>query len=466
MEKMFRRGHEAVRHSRSRLLIGFGLWATCLMLLYARVWPTAPVLGGDSSGYMAVAADLQDGNLSKLHERTIGYPLLLLAADAAEHPTRALFFLQLLMHFSAVAMLLVLLLDLNVPTQLIALFVVLASLPPAVEPATIMATETAASFFLISGFLGLIGWLMGRSVGWLVGSAVAMGFCGLVRPSFQLVALACAAALVLIAWWWPVGPTRRRLVTGVGGILVGSILIIGGMVAFNQMRFGFAGLTPLIGRSLSTRTVSVLERLPDTYAPVREILIRHRDAALTEPGSDHSGLMYIWSSTGELKQVTGLSDGALSTYMLRLNLDLIRRAPLVYLAAVFRSMATFWLSSATMTASFGSRALQMVWVVLHFAILGGVSVYLVLLAGPAWLILRRRSNLRVSTEYTERLAHQTIAILLVLAVTAYNMLISTLLESGFPRYRVPTDLLLLFAAVLAVHAWRQIREGTTTALSD
>ena len=74
------------------------------LVVYLIVWKNAPYLTFDSLSYMRVAQDLQDGRLDHLHDRTLGYPLILLITQSTDHPSRSLFVFQLLLHFAAVSM--------------------------------------------------------------------------------------------------------------------------------------------------------------------------------------------------------------------------------------------------------------------------------------------------------------------------------------------------------------------------
>ena len=55
--------------------------------------------------------------------------------------------------------------------------------------------------------------------------------------------------------------------------------------------------------------------------------MRARNVALLE--ADHTGTMYIWSLVPELAAITGLEGPELSGYMLRINLLLIQKTPLL-----------------------------------------------------------------------------------------------------------------------------------------
>ena len=52
--------------------------------------------------------------------------------------------------------------------------------------------------------------------------------------------------------------------------------------------------------------------------------------------------MYIWKAIPELEEATGLDKPQLSKYMTRVNLVLIKKAPLEYLAELARALPLYW----------------------------------------------------------------------------------------------------------------------------
>ncbi len=58
---------------------------------YDAWWPSAPLNGPDVPSYMRVATDLKDLRLTRFHQRTPGYPLVLLLTGSDQRLTRALF---------------------------------------------------------------------------------------------------------------------------------------------------------------------------------------------------------------------------------------------------------------------------------------------------------------------------------------------------------------------------------------
>src|SRR5574339_167049 len=81
-----------------RTAVAYAVLFTAAFMAYAWLWPQAPVMEGDSPQYLEVARDLTDFRIDALHDRTPGYPLLLVLTGSTETPTRALFYASLLLH--------------------------------------------------------------------------------------------------------------------------------------------------------------------------------------------------------------------------------------------------------------------------------------------------------------------------------------------------------------------------------
>ncbi|GAG25783.1 unnamed protein product, partial [marine sediment metagenome] len=258
---------------------------------YAGAWSDAPYLFSDSAGYMRVARDLQDLRLDKLHERTPGYALLLLPTGSATHPTRLLFYAQLVIHYVAVLLLVGVLCRLGVRTAFVIPVVIVSMLPPAVEPSSWVLTEALTEFFLASGVAALLAGLVSTRSRWFWLSGVALAFCSLTRPTFQLLGFLLAVVMLLLLVCCPtLRRVRKRFLLAIVALLVTNVMIVGGFVLHNYVRFQYPGITAALGFHLGTRTLRVLERLPDEHALARDVLIAHRDRALVKPHSGHSAL--------------------------------------------------------------------------------------------------------------------------------------------------------------------------------
>jgi len=438
------------------LLFAIAFWT------YTTLWPQAPVMTSDSGGYLAVASDFRDFRIDYLHYRPPGYPLLLLLTASSEAPSRTLFFLSLLLHFASIWILASVLYATGLTEMMLSLFSIILLLPPYVEHAAYVMTENLAGFLLAVSFGSFVLWSHCGKTIWLFISALAIGYAGLTRPTYQALAFAMTASLFAISvpsGWSPV--IRKHTLKASVILICASMLLIAGYGFLNFLKFGHFGLSlivPVDSATLSTRTVRIVERLPDEYAPVREALIKARDAALVERGSQHTGYGYI-SSPGviqELADITGLQGSQLAKYLLRINLLLIRKAPLEYLSDVSSAFTGYWFPASTAVANMNSRFLQLLWGSIHFCLMAIFALTLVVFVGglPHMLAYKRFAARSDSALLNELALSQLQSSVYILAgtIVLYTALISSFCETGQPRYRVPTDGLIILMIFLSI-AW-------------
>ncbi|NDJ87270.1 MAG: hypothetical protein GYB66_15435, partial [Chloroflexi bacterium] len=405
------------------------LAVTAVLILYALLWPDAPYFAPDTTDYLRFADDLQDLRQERMHYRTIGYPLILCVVGSG----RGLYYTQLAMHGVAVGLLATLLHGLGTGRRWIAVFLVLSLLPPTVETAAEVLTETVTQFYLVIGVVGLVGWKTHSQAWWLVASGLAFSLAAVTRPAYQLLA-------VIIILTMLIGDRRRnwRAVLALG---ITTLIVVGGYSIYNAYWFDYPGVTPYLGFNLSTRTTRFVERLPDEYATEREILVHHRDQALleqqqyNEPGITHTGVWYILRASPDLQEALGKDEAGLAQHMVRLNLILIYREPLEYLTDVGRAMVTFWFPFAQ-HANFGSRWLYLIWSVVHFSVIGvwAASAMAVLCNG---LFIKLRRPAPGQQHHARQLA-----MWLCGGIVIYTMVVSSAFNIGEPRHRMPTELLI------------------------
>jgi len=425
---------------------------------YSILWQNTPFIDGDSAQYQEVAKDLTDVRLDSLHDRTIGYPLLLVLTGSAERATPSLLAVSLLLHLASIWLMALVLQAAGVGRRWLLVFGCLLLLPPFVEPAAWIMTENLAQFTLVAGFACLVLGFTPSRIALLSVSALAFGYAGLTRPVYQALAFALSGVLLVLppAFRWAAF-TYRDVARAACVLVAGSVFVLGGMSSVNYMKLDHFGVVPSIGFHLCTKTMSFVERLPDEYGVAREILVRGRDAELVKRGSVHTGTQTIWGVRSELSAATGLSKTELSSYLLRMNLELIRRAPLEYLQEVARSMAGYWFPPATPLASMHSSVLRWLWAGLHVALTGFFFVQLIVLAGVAAFEASKRisgTRDRALVPWTSASAAQALSYVLAGAIVFYTMILSCFLDIGDPRQRRPTDVLVVFMCVLGAHVWR------------
>jgi hypothetical protein len=429
------------------------------VLAYGWLWRSAPIIDGDSPQYMVVAQDLADGRIDALHDRTPGYPLLLALTGSAFDVSGTLLYAGLVLHVVSVWILCWAFLASGGPPRLAVLMGVLLMLPLYVEPAGYVMTENLAQATLVVVFAALMRWRLGGSLLWVVLAGLACAAATLVRPAYQL--LPAALACCLLPDGWRRGTCWRDRIGAPVVLVLGAVLSLLPYVWFNARQFGFTGVTFSTGFHLTTKTMAFIERLPDEYADIREVLIRERDAQLTKRGGTHTGTQTIWSVREELQAITGRSRPEVASLMLRLNLKLIAQAPLEYLQEVARSFAVYWFPAVTPLAAMGSRILRSTWILLHTAVVGFWWVQLLVVAG---LFLYRRwiFSSRESAVPFVATGPQASAFWFAAVIVFYTMLVTCIVDIGEPRQRRPTDVFVVFASVVGIDVWRRTRQRVTT----
>jgi hypothetical protein len=201
--------------------------------------------------------------------------------------------------------------------------------------------------------------------------------------------------------------------------------------------------------------------LPDEYATVREVLIKARDADLIARGGSHTGYEYMSNPDliQELSDITGLQRPQLAKYLTRINLLLIRKAPLQYLYNVSSAFAYYWFPSSTMLANMNSRFIQLLWGAIHFCLIGIFALTLaVFIGGLPYMMTHKRFAARSDSALLKELTLsqlQGYVYILAGTIVIYTALISSLFETGEPRYRVPTDGLIALLAFLGTDLYRR-----------
>jgi len=439
-----------------RLALISAVFFIVAVVFYGIVWQNAPILAPDSGSYLRAARDLSDFHIDELQERTPGYPLLLVVTGSQDSPNKALFFVSLFLHFASISMLSYGLYEPGVKEWAIYLFMLTLLLPPFVEPAAYVLTEVLAALLLTAAVVSFYLWYLHDQKRWLLCSSIATGCAALTRPAYQLLAIAFVLYLITIRFVDPIASLSWKKVRDASFFLIGgSVLIIGGYAFYNLRSFGHFTVTPKLGLTLSVKTARIVERLPDKYQTLRDTLVKARDEELLRDPT-HRGSMYIWAAVPVLTNLTGLAPADLSDYMLWINLRLILKAPLTYLQEVAWAFVDYWFPASGELSAFGSRSVQAIWAVVHFCVMAAFWASLVLLFGAATLgcsIASAKGTTIFFDGMVDRFCKGTFLYGLAGVTIGYSALVSSLLEVGDPRYRVPTDPLITFMAVIGWQEW-------------
>ena len=440
------------------------LWRCLLLSLafgaligYATLWYAAPILTGDSFGYMRLATDLRQLHISEFHQRTPGYPLILLLTGSGSKPTLGLFYVSLAMHFASAFCVAKLVRYLGVNRWLSLTLLIVALLPPFVEPAAYVMPEAATEFALVFAFYCLIKWLGSNRMQWGVGFAILAVLCALTRPTFQLW-LPFIALGLLALWWCEVLPRRvsrhRMLLTVMGAATVcGAIYFT---IAWTNFRkFGEFSTTSLTPYQLSTRTIGVVEYLPERFGELRALLLRHRDAYLIQHFDDHTAQNYIYRAYPDVVKLYGGDRVKALGAIRESSLYLILHKPASYVGEFLKAVASFWMPMDTPLANGGSDLLKGVWLLVTMSVFALFFSQFLVAGGTVLLLLSWNLRFRRMAPFFRENSLLASAYLLGLGIIGYNLIISCALGIGTARYRVPTDLLIMATTVMGFAIWQR-----------
>jgi len=430
------------------------LTAFCLVCVaYGIVWPQAPLQSLDSPTYIALARQIKAGRITTLSQRTPGLPLLLLATGSETVPRRLLFHVQMMLHFASLGMIASLLSYLGVGRGWIITLLVLGSLPVYVVPAAYADSESFCEFLVVVSVVFLVLWLITRRYAYLT----LFGFAGLasalVRPTYQFLCVAEALIVVaVVALGLKIGPdnfSQWRSVLSLSIPVAISLLGLGAYALFNYMHFGYFSISSLPPYSMSTKTASFVEELPDEFADVRSILLKHRDRELLIPHSDHTAPDYIHRAMPEVIAFYGDQVKALQVVG-RANRWLILHKPMSYVIECLRAMPLYWLPMEyplLATKSSFLRALSagfQIFVSILLLVIGTITT------GVGAVLVGIRLHTGKPPVFTNRTEHRVWAYIAAMTAVVYSAVFSSWGGTGIPRYRVTSDLLILGCCILGI----------------
>ena len=429
---------------------------------YAVAFGGIPARSFDTQSYLQFAESVLNGNIPPVHWRTIGFPLFLILTGSVPVPGWGFVATSLIMHSVSVVLLALLLYEGGVPQKLVYGFMITAFLPPYVESAFMVLTETLTAFLFVALLWCVYEGMKRESILPFIAAGAIAGYTALVRPANQLLGLCVALVLPIASYLLKDTRSMRRAVFARSAVMVAiSFLIVAGMSAYNYSRSGYFGLSTLGGFALSLKTVKVLELLPAEYEPARSVLIASRDGYLIKSGSSHTGYAYVNELEPALSKATGLYGPVLSSYMSRLNLYLVVHAPLTVFSEVVHGVAGFWMPNAGNIASFRQQGLQGVWVV--FQVLLNMLFFLVFFLFIWYQIVSRLLTRRMWRDDAPS-RPQSFIRHAAFGMVLYTMGIMALFATPDSRYRKPVDLLILFLCMYGIDYFARVKSAGLSAV--
>lgn len=398
---------------------------------YCMRWAQAPVANTDTFIYLGVVQDfLAHGHFSQSHTRTPGLPLFLLLVGTG----RAYFYATLLLHLVSVSALALLLSRFAVRIQLIWAFVLVALLPPYVQNAAYLATESITAALLAFGFVGLSLYILDRR--WPYGLLASLCFvwAGITRPTNLVTPFLLAAILLALP--------KRRLARAAALLVCVPALLLGSYILYSATHFQSFDIASMSGYQLSNSTVQLYEYIDNPIA--REELVRARSEMFAEKRPPNFA---VWRAQPVLDQRLGLSDAELGRFLLHMNLRLIVHHPEIYMEQIARTSNVYWFPYETKMIV-NSRVLKVAWYGLQILVLATFLLELTVLAG-----LFVGSHI-LNREF-EFAGNRAVVYLLAIAIVFQTMIVSyAVIGDGNARYRSVTDLLIVFAvALIADWGW-------------
>lgn len=379
----------------------------------------------DTVGYRETIASLEQG-WAWVTDRTVGYPLVMMATGAGNGSSRVLFFVQLAMHVTTVVLMLDVARRHGVGRWGRLAMTVLLFAPVVLLRVVHEGTEALSALQLTFACWLLLTPPRTRPAAWAVVLGITCGSAALVRPTFTLLFVPAAA----LAGWMA---TEQRWRTA-ALVAVPALVIVGGYVVANGVRFQSWSTTPNMAYNLNSRTSTYVEELPLSFEPGRSVLIRERDAALLV-GDDVPPQNFIYGARPALEEATGLTGRDLDRWVLRADIHLITHNPFAYLDAV-KTSAVNYANCDSQPAILGlGRPVAWLQQALHQVLLVVFVGVLSLVPGLALAGRVPRSRL--------------VPLVVAGALAGYTFLVTVMVEAGTARLRSPAEPIMALMLVLA-----------------
>ena len=424
-----------------------------VFLAYAFAWWGPPKISPDSHGYLEVAQMLSRGAPTELPLRLPGYPALLAITGSAAGSTLFLFLVQLGLCLGSAYLMASLLVDLEISRRAIIAFTFLASLPQFVHPAAFVLTEALTLCLLTAGtVLTLKYCLFGRSAIGVYLASLCFGLCSITRPDYRLHGIAIGLVLLALASLMAKPADRPRFRKAAIAAILGPVLFSTALAGYYQMQFGRTA-SPLAAMAILDKMARYVESIPEHHEPFRSVLLRHRDATLIRE-RHHLGEGYIHNAMWELEELSEREGRDLSEVLSGLAKAVVVAEPLNYGLQAWKAGARFWeWSSELMPRRYPHWATGLL-VLVHFGLVLSFG-----LAVAAWILACSCGRALWSTvsEKTAAERRRMMAVGVLLAPVFLGMGIHAVAGVGLPRYRIPSDFLVLAVVVLAasqITHWR------------
>lgn len=399
----------------------------------------------DSGTYIQAAHDLlSSGGWTGQARRTPGYPLVI--ALVGDSPA-ALYLANIGAGLATAALLFALVLRLtgSARAAFAAATLHLVNLQQWFQEANVL-TETFSTLSVVAAltlFVTLLdGWRSGRSA---LPGAVALGalsaYALFVRPQY----IALPVLLALAAWLASPAPRLRlRSLTLPAGIAIPAFALVLGWCALVHAKTGYFTMSTQSGFGMVNHPIDYIELAPERYAVVRDILIRVREAQITQLGHSRNTIWYAWP---DIQSATGWSLPEASKQLQRMCSEMFVAYPGRYALSVasawidFWTVPIFWRPEQIHPQALAGT-LQSLWWVEH-KLLRGANLLFVLLVAAAVVSPLVRRRLRWDLALT----------VITLTVLSSSVIQAMADQGASSRYHLPTQSLVVAFLVVAMQRW-------------
>ena len=201
-----------------------------------------------------------------------------------------------------------------------------------------LLTETLATFWLVLALLGAFIWLESPKyrkvwLGFAIG--ICASFATLTRPLFIFMPVWLALFLSFSFDKKKIRFDWRPIL----GILLPTILLVGGWMRWIQVRYHVFSPSTMSGYHLVQHTGYYFEDVPDEYAELRDVYLAYREQRIAERGTQGNT---IWDAIPAMQEATGMNFYELSRTLQAISVQLILTHPFQFLSNVLRGWWMFW----------------------------------------------------------------------------------------------------------------------------
>jgi len=413
--------------------IAMAVVCVAAFVIYSLLWAQAPLSMTDTVSYLHPVQDFH--RFTQLHGRLPGLTVFILMVGTG----RAYFYATLALHLIGVGALALLMFRLGVRAAFVWTFAFLGVLPPYVQNAAYLSSETFTEAFLALGFVLLCAFVLKRRWPYCVFASLCFVWAGLARPAILFVPFALALILVVVSW--------KRFLRAAAVLVLAPVLFVGGWILYTGLEFHYFGLSYFSGYQLSCSTIGMYEYIDNPIA--REELLKAR-AGMYVAGMTPNDA--IWKAVPHLEQRLGLNEVDLGRFLLRMNVKLITHHPEAFLEEFTRAMVMYWFPYLTKVLSYRS-ALKLVW--------DGVQL---LVAAVFLFEVGVLGGFAIGSKFLDRGLVSRVSDKLLIYLLAIGAIFQTEITScavvggSNPRFRSVTDPLTIFCVVVvadwALTAWR------------